>query len=108
MEGRVLVAFSVHNFRSIETSRARLQPLSVFVGANGSGKTNFIRAIQLFGEILYQGSTDPVLEEGWDAVAHRTRQIRTTIDFGGRVRIPFPRDRSQDSSPPVGSLHVDL
>ncbi len=37
----------IHNFKSIRDQRIDLEPLTVFVGANGSGKTSVLQAIDL-------------------------------------------------------------
>lgn len=93
----MLQTLVVKNFRSIRSARVSLRPLTVFVGANGSGKTNLLRAVELLGEILNAGTTEPVLDEGWENVAFRRRQTRTTMDLGARVTLPYRFDRSSAS-----------
>jgi ABC-type hemin transport system ATPase subunit len=84
----------------------RLQPLSVFVGANGSGKTNLIRAIELLGDILFAGTTEPVLEQGWESLAYRHARTSSTMDLEGTVRIPFVYDAETEDT--VSTLGVEV
>ena len=45
-------ALRVHNFRSLQDVEINLQPFSVLVGANNSGKSNLIDAIRVFYDHL--------------------------------------------------------
>jgi predicted ATPase len=94
----MLRSISIKNFRSIKTCSVTLEPLSVLVGANGSGKTNLVRAVELFGEILYTGSTEPVLEQGWEALAYRHARTASTMEFTGRLRVPYEFSQGQGVS----------
>jgi len=101
----MLRRFQVKNFRSIENETVLLEPLSVFVGPNGSGKTNLLRAIELFGDLLFAGSVEPALEDAWDTLSYRgAGGTRTTLQLGGQVRVPY---RWPDEPDRVGALVVD-
>jgi predicted ATPase len=52
MAGQRLTAITVEGFTSIRSARLDLRPLNVLVGANGSGKSNFIRTFELIGRIV--------------------------------------------------------
>ena len=43
-------AVAASGYRSLRRIRFPVAPLGVFVGANGSGKTNLYRALQLISE----------------------------------------------------------
>lgn len=45
----------IKNFRSILNAHVTLQPLTVLVGANGSGKSNLIKAIEFISSIAQNG-----------------------------------------------------
>ncbi len=53
MDGRGLIdRFAVKNFRSIQDCDVELEPLTFFIGPNGSGKTSFVDALLFVGEAL--------------------------------------------------------
>lgn len=55
----------ISNFRSIETIElGDLHPLSVFAGANGSGKTNFIDALAFLQQVLVSGASEAIRAYG--------------------------------------------
>jgi len=43
----VLKRLTVKNYRSLERAQVALHPLTAFVGANGTGKSSLLRAIDL-------------------------------------------------------------
>jgi len=101
----MLRKFSARNFRSIENLTVILEPLSVFVGPNGSGKTSFFRALEVFGEILFTGSVEPLLEDDWETLCYRgAGGTRTTLQLGGRIRVPYRWPESSE----LGVMHVDV
>lgn len=48
--GIFITEFRISNFMSIKEAVVPLQPLTVFIGPNNSGKTNFFRALQYFSQ----------------------------------------------------------
>lgn len=53
MDGRGLIErFAVKNFRSIQDCDVELEPLTFFIGPNGSGKTSFVDALLFVGKAL--------------------------------------------------------
>lgn len=44
--------FSCHNFRNINTDNLEFEKINILIGPNNSGKTNFIKAITFFSEML--------------------------------------------------------
>ncbi len=56
----MLKRFNIFNYRSCLGTAVELHPnLSVFIGPNGSGKTNFLRAIMLLSKLAQEGA--PIL-----------------------------------------------
>jgi len=41
----------IQNFKSIIKTEVRLSPLTVIVGASGSGKSNLIKALEFFAAV---------------------------------------------------------
>ncbi len=104
----MLRKFQARNYRSIDNETVHLEPLSVFVGPNGSGKTNLFRGLELFGELLFAGSTEPALEDTWDAICYRGARTRSTIQFSASLKIPLPQSRSEESAKPEVWVDIDL
>ncbi len=48
----MITQFSVHNYKSIKKLDLQMTPFMVLVGPNGSGKTNVVSALELFGELV--------------------------------------------------------
>jgi len=54
----LLKAVHIENYRSIQCATLKLDDLTVLVGANGAGKSSFLRAIELFYSPAPQINTD--------------------------------------------------
>lgn len=76
----------LRNYRSIANCDVSLQPLTYLVGANGSGKSNFIDAIHLVRDSL-QGSLDSALNDRGGLSEVRRRSSGHPTHFG--VRLEF-------------------
>src|SRR5687767_2485327 len=76
-----LVALHVKNYRSIvDTGEVRIESLQAFVGENNAGKSNLLRALELFltasgGGVTLQDFHDP------------TQPISVTATFGALTPI---------------------
>jgi len=70
----MISSLEIKNFKSIKALSLDLPRLAVLVGPNGSGKTNVVRALELFGDILQRGTTDPAREQGWSQLIRRTKK----------------------------------
>ena len=55
---------SIHNFRSIVEDRITLEPVTVLIGANGSGKSNFVKALEFLSDIPRNGLTLAISRQG--------------------------------------------
>jgi predicted ATPase len=76
----------LEGFASIRHAEVELHDLNVLVGANGAGKSNFIRALELLGRIADGDLQFFVGVNGFSALAHRPSpgDIILTVD-GGKV-----------------------
>ena len=62
----IIKSVYVENFRCIRSETLSCEPLTVLVGANGAGKSSFLRALDLFytasakytEQDFYAGNTD--------------------------------------------------
>ena len=101
MTGQRIDSIDIEGYLSIRSAHVELRDLTVLVGANGSGKSNFISALELLGRIadedlgLYvgrRGGAAELLYRGAD----REGQIVLGVDFhpgGYRVAlVPGARD----------------
>jgi predicted ATPase len=59
----MIASFHIANFKSYRDARLSLAPLTVFVGANASGKSNAIEAIRLLSLIAQGRRLDDVISE---------------------------------------------
>lgn len=67
----------VRNYRSIAECDVTLGPLTVLVGFNASGKSNFLDVLRFVKEALEQPVTQVVAARGGlDALLHRTASVR--------------------------------
>ena len=76
----------LRNYKSIGASDVRLQPLTYLVGANGSGKSNFLDALHLVRDAL-TGSLENALNERGGLAEIRRRSSGHPTDFG--IRLEF-------------------
>jgi predicted ATPase len=71
----ILKKLSIHNFKSLRNVTFEPGPLSVLVGANASGKTNFARAVQFLAEAYSIGLEFAVSRAGgYENIAYRRKQ----------------------------------
>ena len=77
----------MRNFRSFRDARCRLSPFTLVVGANNSGKTNFLRAFADYSSHLILGT---------QMIPHRNAtkddaQVDLKLnDAGGKLQLPHP------------------
>lgn len=100
---------SIQNFRSIRNTEINLSRLSVIVGANGSGKSNLIKAIQFISSIAKHGLDRAVSHAGGirgiiPASATKTdkAELITNIDYSVNLEKPF---KYPDSFPEINVTH---
>ncbi|MDI6792975.1 MAG: AAA family ATPase [bacterium] len=87
---RKLDYIDVRNFKSIRELKLDLKPLNVFIGANGAGKSNFIRVFKFLNQIVegnlqtytgVSGGADRILYFGRKNSEH----LSFTLSFDGGV-----------------------
>lgn len=79
----------VSGFKSIRELDLELRPLNVLVGANGSGKSNFIGVFHLLNQILQERLQLYTAKVGAESLLHYgskvTKEIRIEFYFGGSL-----------------------
>lgn len=86
----MLAEIEIRGFKSFETVRLRLGKLNLFVGANASGKSNFLEALRVLQGLGYGFTVDEIFNgkpktatsEVWDPVRGGTARAL----FFGRVK----------------------
>ena len=82
----------LRNYKSIGFCDVRLQPLTYLVGANGSGKSNFLDALHLVRDAL-AGSLGNALNERGGLNEVRRRSSDHPMDFGIRLEFMLKEGR---------------
>ena len=87
----VITSISIAGFKSIERiEQLPLRPINVLIGANGSGKSNFIGVFSLLRAVRYD-AVDTYVERsgGADRLLHFgskvTRDLKVRVTFHGRA-----------------------
>jgi predicted ATPase len=83
---RNLETIAIQNFKSIRDQRLDLGRLNVFIGGNGSGKSNLIQVFRLLREITLQNLATYSLERTADSLLHFGRKkspyVELFVQFG--------------------------
>ncbi len=83
---RTLEKLTVRNFKSIREQVLRLERLNVFIGGNGSGKSNLIEVFRFLREIVDQNLGRYTAKKGGaDALLHFGRKASSTM----KIRLEF-------------------
>ena len=85
----MITKFSCHNFRNINKENLEFEKINILIGPNNSGKTNFIKAITFFSEMLKNAQDGnlksafliSVARNGWEHALYKHAQKNATIDF---------------------------
>ena len=88
MTAHVLDRLDITGFTSIAEQSVRFGPLNVFVGANGAGKSNFIKALELLGRIVDEDLEAYVARIGASALLNATLKTRG-MSFSVRGRYQY-------------------
>lgn len=81
--------FSCHNFRNINADDLNFEKINILIGPNNSGKTNFIKAITFFSEMVKNAGNgnlksaflNAVAQNGWDHCLCRYAEDGAPIEF---------------------------
>jgi len=93
----------LRNYKSIGTCDVRLGPLTYLVGANGSGKSNFLDALHLVRDAL-TGSLDNALNERGGLSEVRRRSSGHPTHFGIRLEFALRGGQRGSYAFSVGAL----
>lgn len=93
----------LRNYKSIGLCDVRLGSLNYFVGANGSGKSNFLDALHLVRDALF-GSLDNALNERGGLSQVRRRSSGHPTHFGIRLEFILPDGRKGHYAFNIGAL----
>lgn len=93
----------LRNYKSIAACDVRLSPLTYLVGANGSGKSNFIDALHFVRDSL-NGSLDNAMNERGGLPEVRRRSSGHPTHFGIRLEFRLPSGESGFYAFAVGAL----
>ena len=93
----------LRNYKSIGHCDVRLGPLTFLVGANGSGKSNFLDALHLVRDAL-AGSLDNALNERGGLAEVRRRSSGHPNHFGIRLEFRLPQGQVGHYAFNIGAL----
>ncbi len=85
--------FSCHNFRNIHANDLEFEKINILIGPNNSGKSNFIKAITFFSEMLKNAGEgnlksaflNAVARNGWDHSLYKNAEGNAPIDFAWEI-----------------------
>ena len=96
----------IRGYKSIAFCDVTLEPLTILVGRNASGKSNFVDALAFLRDLSKSGATEAVrLHGGRDALLCR---VTTTPSSFVYLEIEANFQRKGESEPWTGSLAVDV
>ena len=79
---RKLETLTIQNFKSIREQKLQLNMLNVFIGSNGSGKSNLIEVFRFLREIVNQNLAGYTAKKGGaDALLHFGRRTSPTMQL---------------------------
>src|SRR5947199_115802 len=86
---RTLEKLTVQNFKSIRDQTLNLESLNIFIGGNGSGKSNLIEVFRFLREVVDQNLGRYTAKKGGaDALLHFGRKVSpemtVRLEFGDR------------------------
>ena len=88
--------FTCRNFRNIQAKDLEFEKINILIGPNNSGKSNFIKAITFFSEML-RGADEgnlksaflnAVARNGWKHLLNNEAQEGDTVDFVWELDMP--------------------
>jgi predicted ATPase len=105
----MITKIGLKNYKSIYDAEVNLMPLTVIVGANGSGKSNFIKAVEFLSSITNIGLANSINKSGgvntFFPNTIKNKDLRGAIlEFHYEGIIPSPR-RYPDSWPKARASH---
>ena len=91
-----IISVKIENFKSLSYVQVVLEPFTVFVGTNGSGKSNFVDALAFVQECLAD-SVEVALNRrgGWTHVMNRAKNLTSGQTIPG-IRFSLTIELQQD------------
>lgn len=85
---------SIKNFRSIKTQSIEIEEITTFVGNNDAGKSNVLRALNLFfnGETDHKQVFNFKSDFNINAIIHKQRAKEIIIELGLKLPITYRKD----------------
>jgi predicted ATPase len=72
----------ISGYKSIKDEKIDLKPINIFIGANGSGKSNFISFFEFLNRLYNRNLHEYVaLKGGADKFLHKGQKVTDTISF---------------------------
>ena len=87
--------FSCHNFRNIHADDLEFEKINILIGPNNSGKSNFIKAITFFSEMLKNAGEgnlksaflNAVARNGWEHARYKHASEQEPIEFKWEISL---------------------
>jgi predicted ATPase len=102
----------IQGYKSIALCDVRLQPLTVLVGRNGTGKSNFLDALAFLRDAMETSVAEATKRRGgWSSIACRTseaRRIDFEIEAAFRCGRPYRRVNGPSPSIPTPSHRTEI
>ena len=102
MKTTQITSVSLKNYKSIASARVSLAPLSVLVGRNGAGKSNFVEALWLLSDAL-QSTLDHAIRQHGGIAEVRRRSGGHPTHFGIGLRLRLADGRSASYAFTIGA-----
>lgn len=91
----------ISGYKSINTERIQLNPINILIGANGSGKSNFISFFTFLNRLYNQKVNDYIeLSGGTDKILHKGQKNTNQISF----KVGFNEDTNAYSATLVSGV----
>lgn len=106
MTEKTICRLKIENFKSIDSLEVEgLAPFSVFVGANGAGKSNFFDALDFVG-CFVRGGFEIALREhgGFENIRSKKREGAASKKFGFEIECDFLEQQEVDYSLSINDL----
>jgi predicted ATPase len=90
----ILKKIEIHGYRSIKSASLELRPLNVLIGANGSGKSNFVSFFKLLNEMMGERLQEYIGMSGRaQSMLHFgpkvTPQIQAELEFAAETAVDW-------------------
>lgn len=87
--------FSVRNFRNVNVKDIDFNKINILIGPNNSGKTNFIKALSFFANMIIGGKDNAydssflgeVDRNGWDKILNQNSHDSRELEFNWNISL---------------------